>query len=133
MDYYNGALMNGKEIQDANENFQKGLYTGIAELILLSLVKRAKASIYGYQIAKLVEKENQDIPVIKLGTLYPILRSLQGKGLLESQVDPSVTGPPRRYYRITPLGLKTLEQLTETWERTKIFVDNILTGDGNDR
>jgi hypothetical protein len=46
------------------ESFQKGLNTGIAELILLSVVSHAKQPMYGYQIAKVIEKENQEIPVL---------------------------------------------------------------------
>jgi PadR family transcriptional regulator PadR len=94
----------------AIENFQKGLNTGIAELILLSIVNNSAEPMYGYQIAKVIEKENEEIAVIKLGTLYPFLRSLEKSGFLESHVDPSVSGPPRRYYQITPLGKEALEQ-----------------------
>jgi PadR family transcriptional regulator PadR len=89
--------------------------------------------MYGYQIAKVIEKENEEIAVIKLGTLYPFLRSLEKSGFLESHVDPSVSGPPRRYYRITPLGRETLEQLTESWRRTTIFVKDILSGERDDK
>jgi len=112
----------------AVENFQRGLNTGIAELILLSVVSQSKQPMYGYQIAKIIEKENQAIPVIKLGTLYPFLRSLEKSGFLESRMDPSVTGPPRRYYQITELGRQTMERLVEAWNRTKTFTDNILMG-----
>jgi PadR family transcriptional regulator, regulatory protein PadR len=125
--------MISKEIAEANKNFQKGLYTGITELILLSVVGRAQEPLYGYQIAKIIEKENTEIPIIKLGTLYPVLRSLEKTGFLESRVDPSITGPPRRYYKITELGLTTLAQLADTWDSTKIFVDNILTGVNHDK
>ncbi len=59
----------------AIDNFQKGLNTGIAELVLLSIVNNAEEPMYGYQIAKVIEKENEEIAVIKLGTLYPFLRS----------------------------------------------------------
>ena len=96
--------MNARDIDEINKDFQKGIYTGTSVLILLSVVGRAKEPIYGYQIAKIIEKDNTDIPVIKLGTLYPVLRSLEQDGLLESKVDPSVNGPPRRYYRITEAG-----------------------------
>jgi PadR family transcriptional regulator, regulatory protein PadR len=125
--------MNPKEIEEANKNFQKGLYTGIAELILLSVVSRAKEPIYGYQIAKIIEKENSEIPVIKLGTLYPVLRSLEQSGFLASRVDPSISGPPRRYYQTTDLGLRTLAQLASTWNSTRLFVDNILAGASDDK
>jgi PadR family transcriptional regulator, regulatory protein PadR len=124
--------MNPKEIEEVNNNFQKGLYNGVTELILLSVVSRAGEPLYGYQIAKLIEKENTEIPIIKLGTLYPVLRSLEKTGFLESRVDPSVSGPPRRYYKITELGLITLAQLADTWDKTKLFVDNMLTGVNHD-
>ncbi len=119
--------------EQAEDNFQKSLYNGLAELILLGVVSRAEGPLYGYQIAKIVEGENATVPVIKLGTLYPILRSLEADGLLESKVDPSVTGPPRRYYRITDLGRRVLGRLVGTWDQTKKFVDNIIAGDGNDK
>jgi PadR family transcriptional regulator, regulatory protein PadR len=125
--------MNARDKNEINKDFQKGLYTGISVLILLLVVGRAKEPIYGYQIAKIIEKDNTDIPVIKLGTLYPVLRSLEKDGLLESRVDPSVSGPPRRYYRITDLGASTLEQLSATWERAKDFVDSLMIGAEDDK
>lgn len=109
-------------------DFQKGLYTSVTELILLSVVAQAREPIYGYQIAKVVEKDGEGNPIVKLGTLYPVLRELETSGLLESHVDPSVTGPPRRYYRITPEGLEALKRLSLTWEKTRVFVENKLTG-----
>ncbi len=123
--------MNAKDINETNKDFQKGLYTGISVFILLCVVGRAKEPIYGYQIAKIIEKDNEDIPIIKLGTLYPVLRSLEKDGLLESKVDPSVTGPPRRYYRITELGSRTLIELNKTWRRATTFIDSIMIGAEN--
>jgi PadR family transcriptional regulator PadR len=125
--------MNAKDINETNKDFQKGLYTGISVLILLCVVGRAKEPIYGYQIAKIIENDNEDIPIIKLGTLYPVLRSLEKDGLLESRVDPSVSGPPRRYYRITELGTMTLEQLSKTWQRANNFVNSIMIGADDDK
>lgn len=125
--------MSSREINEVNKDFQKGIYTGISELILLAVVGQAKEPIYGYQIAKIVEKDNADIPVIKLGTLYPVLRSLEKDGLLESRVDPSVNGPPRRYYTITEQGTLALEQLSSSWQRAKNFVDNLMLGADDDK
>jgi len=120
--------MSAKKMDEVNKDFQKGLYTGISVLILLCVVDRAREPIYGYQIAKIIEKDNADIPIIKLGTLYPVLRSLEKDGLLESRIDPSVNGPPRRYYRITELGTGTLGQLLATWDRAKTFIDSLMIG-----
>ena len=80
-----------------------------------------------------MEKDNSDIPVIKLGTLYPVLRSLEKDGLLESKVDPSVSGPPRRYYQITDLGIRTQKQLSASWQQAKKFVDSLMIGAHDDK
>jgi PadR family transcriptional regulator PadR len=88
--------------------------------------------MYGYQIAKLLEENNQDIPLMKQGALYPVLRSLENGGLLDSEVEPSVSGPPRRYYTINKDGREILEVWTGIWTQTKFFVDNTLTGANND-
>jgi PadR family transcriptional regulator PadR len=60
--------------------------------------------------------------------LYPVLRSLEENGLLESTVEPSVSGPPRRYYKITTDGRSALTDWLEIWKQTKKFVDAILKG-----
>ena len=118
--------------QDAlTKKFQKEMNAGIASLILLSVMDQANEPMYGYQIAKLLE-ENQEIPMMKQGALYPVLRSLEGNGLLESKVEPSVSGPPRRYYTITEAGRSTLTIWGEIWGHTKSFVDNILKGIAHD-
>jgi len=118
-------------VVDANKKFQKELNSGTAALVLLSVLGRAKESMYGYQIAKMIETKDEAVPMMKQGALYPVLRSLENSGLLESHVDPSITGPPRRYYRITPSGRETLKNWMEIWNHTKDFVDSLLTGDHN--
>ena len=70
--------------------------------------------------------------MMKQGALYPVLRSLEGSGLLESKVEPSVSGPPRRYYHITEEGRQTLQTWERIWVQTKIFVDAILKGVSHD-
>jgi len=113
-------------ISDANKKFQKELNSGTASLVLLSVLDRAKEPMYGYQIAKLIEAQDESVQMMKQGALYPVLRSLENSGLLESYVDPSITGPPRRYYKITKSGQETLDAWAKIWNQTKAFVDTLL-------
>jgi len=113
-------------ISEANKKFQKELNSGTASLVLLSVLDRAKEPMYGYQIAKLIEAYDESVQMMKQGALYPVLRSLENSGLLESHVDPSVSGPPRRYYTITKAGQETLEAWARIWNQTKAFVDTLL-------
>ena len=66
--------------------------------------------------------------MMKQGALYPVLRSLEASGLLESEIEPSISGPPRRYYRITAAGRDALTQWEAIWRETRTFVDNTLKG-----
>lgn len=116
----------------ATKKFKKELNSGIVALVLLSVLDRASEPMYGYQIAKLIGAGRADVPLGKQGALYPVLRSLEDKGLLQSQVEPSVSGPPRRYYTTTELGSETLRQWVGIWDFAKAFVDGILKGEYND-
>ncbi|MFC1900084.1 PadR family transcriptional regulator [Chloroflexota bacterium] len=117
-------MVNNDEIK----KFQKELNSGTTALVLLGVLSQASEPMYGYQIAKLIEENVKEIQIIKQGALYPVLRSLESSGLLESEVEPSVSGPPRRYYSITETGRETLEKWREVWGQTKALVDNILHG-----
>jgi PadR family transcriptional regulator, regulatory protein PadR len=48
--------------------------------------------------------------------------------LLSSRVEPSISGPPRRYYEITETGRAVLRQWQAQWQQSKQFVDTILQG-----
>jgi PadR family transcriptional regulator, regulatory protein PadR len=106
---------------------QKELSSGTVSLALLALVARADKPLYGYQIAKELDSFGSGLPV-KQGTLYPVLRQLESGGLLSSEVEPSVSGPPRRYYSVTPEGKQALELWRAAWARTREFVDAVLEG-----
>ncbi len=113
---------------EETKKFQKELNSGTTALVLLGILGQTSKPMYGYEIAKLIEANVKDMPIMKLGALYPVLRSLENIGLLESEVEPSVSSPPRRYYRITENGRKTLASWREIWDQTKELVDNVIHG-----
>ena len=115
----------------ASKKFQKELNAGTVALVLLSVLDGASEPMYGYQIAKQIEKSVGDIPIMKHGSLYPVLRSLENSGFLESLIEPSVSGPPRRYYTIVDEGRAALRRWIEIWNQTKSFVDSTLKGNEN--
>ena len=117
-----------EEINEIIKKFQKELNGGTSSLVLLSVLEKAESPMYGYQIAKLIETQTTEVEMMKQGALYPVLRSLETIGLLSSEVEPSVTGPPRRYYRITEQGRLILARWKEVWQQTRKFVDNVLEG-----
>lgn len=109
--------------------FQKELSAGTVSLALLAVVEAAGEPVYGYQIAKTLERFGDGVLSGKQSALYPVLRNLGAAGLLDSHVEPSVAGPPRRYYRITDSGRATLRRWTDAWVATRNSVDAVLKGE----
>ena len=110
------------------KKFQKELNAGIASLVLLSVLNKSRKPMYGYQIAKLLEDYSGDTTFMKQGALYPVLRQLELNELLRSTVEPSVSGPPRRYYEITTEGKEILGTWQGVWKQMTSFVHHAIKG-----
>lgn len=108
--------------------FQKELSAGTVSLALLAVLAAAREPLYGYQIAKQLEAVGEGALAGKQSALYPVLRNLESAGLLLSHVEPSVAGPPRRYYRITAAGREVLAHWMRAWAATRDSVDTVLRG-----
>ena len=118
-----------EEVASALKKLQKELSAGTVSLALLSVLGRARQPMYGYQIAKRLEAAGEGVLAGKQSALYPVLRNLEGAGLLSSEVEPSVSGPPRRYYRITKPGREVLRAWVAAWTATRDTVDQVLQGE----
>lgn len=124
-----GSLDDPAGDAEAVRKFQKELNAGIVALLALAVVAKARRPTYGYAIAaELAGASEQGLPMNQ-GALYPVLRSLERSGLLTSFVEPSVAGPPRKYYSATPLGREALARWAESWRRTRRLVDLVLEED----
>ena len=116
------------EAPAALAKIQRQLNAGSVSVALLALLARADQPLYGYQLSKILELVTEAPLPMKQGTLYPVLRSLEREGLLESSLEPSESGPARRYYRVTEQGNEVLTMLEDAWQDTKNFVDRVLGG-----
>ena len=108
--------------------FQKDLNSGLVALVLLAVLEGSSQDLYGYEIAKRLQRANEGKAIFQEGTIYPVLRALAAAGLLTSRVVPSYAGPPRRYYRITEEGRVMLRQWSDIWRQTRGFVDRFIEG-----
>ena len=106
--------------------FQKELSAGTVSLVLLAVLAGSDEPLYGYQIAKRLQQSGDALFTGKQSALYPVLRNLSAAGLLDSHVEPSISGPPRRYYQITELGRAVFNDWIATWEDTRNSVDSVL-------
>lgn len=105
------------------QKFRKELNGGLVGLVLLAVLERSTEDLYGYEIAKRLAQANAGVSIFKEGTIYPVLRALSAGELLTSRIVPSYSGPPRRYYRITPQGRAVLSEWRAIWNETRDFVE----------
>ena len=70
---------------------------------------------YGYAIIQRVKQLTDGQIEWTTSTLYPVLHSLENKGLLASEWRASEEGPRRKYYRLTARGQKAFQRERQQW------------------
>lgn len=107
-------------------NIDETVSTLVQELrrgtLILLVLSQLKEPMYGYSLVK--KLNDYQIP-IDANTLYPLMRRLEGQGLLESRWD-TAESKPRKYYKITPDGLAVLERTVGYWNTFSRNVDKLL-------
>ena len=79
---------------------------------------------YGYSIAaRLTDAGFADV---KGSTLYPLLKRLEGAGLVDIEWRPGEAGPGRKFYLINTAGRQRLMALTASWQRYSTTVTRLL-------
>jgi len=102
------------------EAIQVQLKKGVLELCVLALLSRGDG--YAYDIAAQLA---QAIDMGE-GTIYPLMRRLQQDGLVDTYLQESASGPPRKYYRLTKAGEASLASQKSEWAAFTRAVDAIL-------
>ena len=92
------------------ENTQAQMRKGVLEFCILSIL--ATEEVYPSDI---IARMKESKLIVVEGTLYPLLTRLKNGGLLQYRWVESKSGPPRKYYSLTPLGQKFLDELHTTW------------------
>lgn len=94
--------------------------------LVLAVLSQLRQAQYGYSLRQALAQRGMPI---EEGTLYPLLRRLEGQGVLASEWRIE-EGPPRRYYRLNDAGEALLAELTVTWNALAATMAGLLEGDG---
>jgi DNA-binding PadR family transcriptional regulator len=92
-------------------------------LIILAVLSQLNEAQYGYSLIKQLGEKGFEVDQ---GTLYPLLRRLEDRELLESDwvVDDS---RPRKYYRINQTGEAILAELKNEWNAMVKVLEGVLS------
>lgn len=96
--------------------------------LVLAVLSRLRTPQYGYSLRQALSEGGMPV---EEGTLYPLLRRLEGQGLLESRWNTD-HAPPRRYYALNAEGRRALSALSEAWRKQADVMDRLLQGGGDE-
>lgn len=98
------------------------LRRGVLEYCVLSLL--GDEPLYGFDLVRRLGEV--DGLVTSEGTIYPLLSRLRRDGSVTTTWVESESGPPRRYYSVTPQGKRSLLSFADEWRRFRDSVDRLL-------
>ena len=94
-------------------NVERRLKGGFATILVLSAIDGSDRPIHGYAIIKRIRDRTGGHVTVGPGTVYPILRDLEGMGLVRHTREGSERGPDRKSYSLTPDGREALERFDD--------------------
>lgn len=100
------------------ENTKAQMRKGVLEFCILSILSSKEA-----YPSEIIDKLKEGKLIVVEGTLYPLLTRLKNAGLLKYRWEESKSGPPRKYYQLTTVGVEFLKELENTWNDLVLAVE----------
>jgi PadR family transcriptional regulator PadR len=102
------------------DNTQSQMRKGVLEFCILSIIRQGE--VYPSDIVEKMKAANLNILE---GTLYPLLTRLKNADFLTYRWVESNSGPPRKYFSMTPKGLAFYGELEATWNELANAVNTL--------
>ncbi|MGB6450756.1 MAG: PadR family transcriptional regulator [Steroidobacteraceae bacterium] len=112
---YNMVKANEDSVSKLDSELRRGA-------VVLAVLSQLRTAQYGYSLRQALVLRGMPI---EEGTLYPLLRRLEEQGLLASDWRIN-EGPPRRYYKLNPKGIRVLAELTANWQALVATMNRLL-------
>ncbi len=90
--------------------------------LILAVLARLRSEQYGYSLRVALAEDGIEM---EESTLYPLLRRLEGQGLLLSEWREEEKRK-KRFYRLSPEGEAMLTRLADEWRRISASLERIL-------
>lgn len=81
---------------------------GTLHLLILKTLAR-HGELHGYEIARTIQQNSEDVLQVEEGSLYPALQRMLVKGWVNAHWGATPENRRARYYRLTAAGRKQLE------------------------
>ncbi len=97
---------------------------GRLAMLILSILSSAPA--HGYRIARSLEEKSRGEFRLREGVLYPLLHSLEARGLIQAAWELGERGKERKVYRLTPAGGDHLGKMLAIWHKEQAAIELVI-------
>jgi transcriptional regulator len=101
------------------------LVQGTLDLLILKTVSLEPK--HGWAIAKRIQQVSEDTLLVQQGSLYPALHRLEQQGWIKGEWKESELGRKAKFYSLTRLGRRQLDNERAQWERLSRGINLILS------
>jgi len=106
------------------KTYEPAFMPGTLNMLVLKTVSRG--SMHGYAIAQHIQQASQDVLRVEEGALYPALHRLEVRGWLKAEWGTSDNNRRAKFYKLTALGRRELENEAEYWHRVAAAVTRVM-------
>ena len=100
------------------------LMPGTLDMLILKSLSRG--TMHGYEVAQYIQQASRDVLRVEEGALYPALHRLEVRGLLKSAWGTSDNNRRAKYYKLTPIGRRALDDEAAYWSRVAAAVSRVM-------
>jgi PadR family transcriptional regulator PadR len=100
------------------------LMPGTLDMLILKTLSRG--AMHGYSIAQFIQQASRDVLHVEEGALYPALHRLEVRGLLKAAWGTSDNNRRAKFYTLTALGRRELNEESAYWERVAAAVTRVM-------
>ena len=100
------------------------LVQGTLDMLILKML--ALQPMNGWAISQRLKQISSDVLGVSDGSLYPALYKLEHRGWIRAQWKASENNRRAKFYSLTPLGRKQLEEETANWQRISAAISSIV-------
>ena len=100
------------------------LLPGTLDMLILKVLSRG--DMHGYDIVSAIQRASDGVLGVMEGALYPALHRLEVRGWVRSKWGVSDNNRRAKFYRLSALGRRALEEEAAYWNRVASAVSRVM-------
>jgi transcriptional regulator len=101
------------------------LLQGTLDLIVLKTL--SWGPMHGFGIARWIQRTTGDALQVEEGSLYPALYRMENRGWIKASWALTENGRRAKYYKLTAVGRRQLEQESDSWDQLTSAIASIMS------